>query len=190
MPYKDPTASRLANRERQRRCLQAVVKMDNTRYAYAEISAQGRTVSGVLVRYGEVAPRFGERIEAGAFGNLVTADLVLNIQHVRSRALCRTGGAGLTLTDSAQTLDVSARLPSTIEADDALTLIRSGVLRGLSAEYRVTARRQEGDVEVVTGAKLVGLAVVDRPAYPSSKIESVRQQPVETTELDRRWLLV
>ena len=54
----------------------------------------------------------------------------------------------------------------------------------------MTARRQEGDVEVVTGARLVGLALVDKPAFPSSEIESVRQQPVETPELDRRWLLV
>ena len=163
--------------------------MDNTRYAYAELRAEGRTVSGRLVTYGEVAPRFGECIEAGAFGDLRSVDVVLNRQHERSRALARTGG-GLTLADSAQALDVSARLPSTIEADDVLTLIREGVLRGLSAEYVVTARRQEGDVEVVTGARLVGLAVVDRPAYPSSSISEVRAEKVDTLDHDRRWLLV
>lgn len=56
-------------------------------------------VSGRLVTYNEVAPQFGEHIEPGSFGDLAAVDVVLNLQHVRSQHLARTGG-GLTLADS------------------------------------------------------------------------------------------
>lgn len=84
---------------------------------------------------------------------------------------------------------MTAVLPSTRLADDTLTLIREKVLRGFSAEFYVLDRRWDGEIEVVTKAKLVGVGLVDKPAFPSSEIESVREEPV-LTELDRRWLLV
>ena len=154
--------------------------MDNvpdTRYRYAPLTlrqdGETRLLEGTLIAYGEVAPGYGERIEPGAFGADVGAlDVLLNIQHDRARPLTRTG-AGLTLTDSPEALTVRADLPQHPEADNALALVRAGVLRGLSAEYFVRdARMSPEGVEVVTAADLVGLAVVDRPAYPSATVEA------------------
>ena len=131
---------------------------------------------GVAVTYGETAgpPRlpFRERIEAGAFGDVGALDVVLNVQHRRDRALARTGGGGLVLTDSADALRFVADLPDTREARDVLTLVRSGVLRGASLEFVSMAERIMGGVSVVSKARLAGIGVVDSGAYVGSTIEA------------------
>lgn len=130
----------------------------------------GRRLSGVAVRYGDIAPGFSERFEAGAFGDVGAADVVLNVQHERGRAIARTGGGGMVLEDGADALRMAVSLPVTREADDTLALVRAGVLRGLSVEFRPIAEREEGGVRVIERAALSGMAVVDRPAYPASTV--------------------
>ena len=157
------------------------------RYRYAALEpVEGRTLHGLLVAYGDTAPNFRERIEPGAFGDVAKVDAILNVQHRRDRPLVRSG-AGLTLTDSAEALRVEATLPNTREADDTLELIRAEVLRGFSAEFVPTRVRDAGGVEVVEAATLRGLAVVDRPAYPSARITEVREQ-AGPQRLRRLWL--
>ena len=137
---------------------------------YAELRAEGRLLSGVVVRYGEVARLdFGqERILAGAFAPV--GDVILNAMHDRQKPLARTGGGGLTFTDSADALRMAADMPETREAADTLKLVRSGVLRGLSIEFHAMRERQDAGVRVIERAHLVGLGVVDRPAYKDSTV--------------------
>ena len=117
------------------------------RYREAEsLEADGQLrLSGVAVRYGEEAgpPRlpFRERIEPGAFGDVSRLDAVLNVQHRRDRALARTGGGGLTLTDGPDALRYAADLPDTQESRDAVTLVRRRVLRGRVRRVRAVPRR-------------------------------------------------
>ena len=148
---------------------------------YCELRSEGRIISGVAVKYGDVAvlPFGRERFQAGAFPTVATDDLILNYAHDRSRALSRTGGGGLVVTDTAKSLSIKADLPPTREADDVLTLIRSGVLRGLSLEFIARSERREGGVRVVERATARGFGIVDRPAYSSSLVsvrEEVRQR--------------
>ena len=76
----------------------------------------------------------------GAFGDLATADVLLNMQHDRGRPLARTGGqGGLTLTDSVTTLRAVVDLPPTRDGLDVAELLRRGVLAGFSLEFRVEA---------------------------------------------------
>ena len=147
------------------------------RYFELRAEAGGRTLSGVAVRYGDVAtvlPWGRERIEAGAFGDVAGADVVLNVQHDRGRPIARTGGGGLTLADGPDALAVRAELPPTREADDALANVRGLIVRGLSAEFVAIAERMESGVRVIERAELVGLGLVDTPAYPQSEIEARR----------------
>lgn len=140
------------------------------RYAGA-IESDGRTVTGVAIRYGDAAllpDGRRERIEAGAFA--MTGDTILNMQHDRARPLCREP-ATMTLTDSAESMRMQAELPDTGDGRDARELIRAGVLRGLSIEMRVTRERMEADTRIIESAELVGLALVDRPAYGESLID-------------------
>ena len=138
---------------------------------YAELRAEGgRRLSGVVVRYGEVSTGlpWRETFMRGAFGDVAGLDVRLNVQHQRDRLLARTGGGGLELTDGPDALRMAADLPETREADDALVLVRRGVLRGLSVEFSARQERQDAGVRVISRASLPGLAVVDSGAYSGS----------------------
>ena len=137
-----------------------------TAHRYAELRHEGRVVEGVALRYGDEAkvPGGRETIAKGAFNPL--GDIVLNIMHERDRPLARTGG-NLRIDDGDE-LRVRAELPNTRDADDALELIRSGVYRGLSIEMRVLDESIDGDLRTVRKARLVGIGIVDKPAYQTS----------------------
>ncbi len=145
---------------------------------YAELQqAGGRRLEGIAVRYGDTASLpwgVRERIEPGAFAPL--GDIVLNVQHDRGRPLARTGGGGLVLEDGADALTLAAELPETREADDTLALVRNGVLRGLSVEFRALEERLDSGIRVIERARLAAVGVVDSPAYPQSEVEARRRR--------------
>ena len=141
------------------------------RYYELRYDEDKRIVSGTAMRYGDVAELpWGEkeRFEPGAFGDI--GDVLLNVQHDRSMPLARTTGGTLTLSDMAGALTVEATLPDTTIANDAIANIRAGILRGLSVEFIPHTTGVEDDVIVVSKAELRGIGVVDRPAYPASKL--------------------
>ena len=131
-------------------------------------------LSGVAMPYETeaVLPWGRERFEVGAFGGVGDLDVILTVQHDRGRALARTGGGGLTLEDGPEALLVRADLVPTREATDALALVKAGVLRGLSIEFRATRERFAGDVRIVQSADLVAVSVVDRPAYDAATVQA------------------
>ena len=147
--------------------------MPKTETRFSELRADGDSLTGVAVRYGDIATIGGqlERFEPGAFGNVAALDVILNVQHERTRPIARTGG-GLTLQDGPESLRMAAALPTTQDAADALELVRSGVLRGLSVEFRAIRETFENGVRVIHEALLTGLGVVDKPAYPASVVEA------------------
>ena len=63
-------------------------------------------------------------------------------------------------------------MPPTTEASDTLTLVSSGVLRGLSVEFEAISEHDEGGTRVIDMANLSGLAICDRPAFKESTIEA------------------
>lgn len=149
------------------------------RYVAVECRAEGRTLSGIAVRYDDEARLpWGvvERIQSGAFGALDGSDVMLNEMHDRSRPLARTGGGGLTLASDSNELRVTAVLPSTRACDDVLTLVRSRVYRGLSIEFVPDTERMIDDVRVIESARLLAVAVVDTPAYPLSYVKAMRSR--------------
>ena len=137
----------------------------------AALSVKGRTLSGVVMPYGETAvmPFGGERFEPGAFR---FDDVILNRMHIRAAALCRTGGGGLSLIDSLSSLSMRAILPDTTDARDCLALVKSGVLRGLSVEFDCISDRLESSVRVIERAQLRGIGVVDSPAFSGAIVEA------------------
>ena len=143
---------------------------------FTELRQEGRVLVGTAIKYGDIAtlPWGQERIEPGAFGSVLHTDAILNSQHDRSTPLARTGGGGLTLSDSPSALIIRAELPDTQPANDVLELVRKKVLRGISIEFKATAERQENDLRIIEKAELVGVAVVDSGAYPNSTVEARR----------------
>ena len=147
-----------------------------------------RELSGIGMSYGEIAViggLFRERFLAGSFGDVSSADVILNFQHVRQEPLARSNGGGLVLTDSPQALRVHATLPSTRASDDVLELVRTKVLRGLSLEFRATQEKMVSGVREISKAVLTGVGVVDKGAYPSAQV-SARYQTIEEPQR-RRW---
>ena len=142
------------------------------RYAELRAAAEGRTLSGDVVVYGEVSTGlpWRERIEPGAFQPL--GDVRLNLQHQRTVLLARTGGGGLVLEDGPNALRMRAELPSTTAADDTLALVRAGVLRGLSVEMHPRQERQVSGVRSISRARLSGLSVVDSGAWDGARVEA------------------
>ena len=128
------------------------------------------TLSGVVVRYGDLAqlPGFRERILAGAFGDLERASAIVNFQHERARPLARQG-RGLTLTDGPDALRAAVRLPDTQDGRDAATLFREDVLRGFSVEFRVKQQAFDSPgLRTIRAAVFHGFGLVDKPAYGDS----------------------
>ena len=133
-------------------------------------SDDGGAVEGVLIPYGQTA-KIADFTERFLPGSVSFGDVLANRQHDRQRPLARTGG-GLTLTDSATELRARIELPDTQDGRDVRELVKLGILRGLSAEFRTLKDAWEGTERTIHQAQLTGLAVVDQPAYLGAGIEA------------------
>lgn len=146
-------------------------------------------VHGRLVTYGEwaeIGGLFRERVTAGAMR--AAERVVANVQHVRSRPLAatgRTGGLELRTTDAG--IDAVIRLPDTTDGRDAATLVREGVLTGLSVEMAVKEDRWAGRDRTIRQATFDRIGLVDSPAYPGSVIAELRAVMYGVSRPRRIW---
>ena len=130
---------------------------------------------GVAMRFGDVAelPWGRERFDPGSL--TAAADgVILNVQHERGRPLARFPDGGLELDFDAAELRIRARVADTSDGRDTVALVRAGVLRGLSVEFRPDDERLEDGVRIVTRARLSGIAVVDDGAYDTATVNAYR----------------
>ena len=126
------------------------------------------TLTGVVLRYGDRAS-FGGFTEEFRAGSLEYDDVIVNLQHDRSKPVARTG-AGLALHDDEHELRASIRLPDTSYAREARELVEAKILRGLSLEFQAINDKWEGRHRIISSARMTGFALVDRPAYSDSQI--------------------
>lgn len=144
------------------------------RYCELRLEAESRTISGTIIRYGDTADIggvFKERVEPGALS--LRTRVLLNVQHSRALPLAALG-TSMDITDGPESMTMRARLPDTSIARDCIANIRAGLLSGLSVEMRVLRETWNRDASerTIKAAQLVGLGVVDSPAYPQSSIEA------------------
>lgn len=132
----------------------------------------GRTVRGIIMRYGDTASgpggRWQENMEPGAL-KLASHPIPLNIMHDRA-ALISSTAAGMDISQDDTEVRLAATLPETPRADQAIADIKAGLLVGLSVEMVNVRARWEGSTRVISSAQLVGVGLVDRPAYPESQL--------------------
>ena len=171
----------------------ATLEYRYTPLEFRAVDGQPGIVEGVAIRYGNEAklPGFRESFQAGAFGDISASDVIVNIQHQRTRPLARTGGGGLTLEDSAQHLRARLELPATRDGQDVAELLKRGVIRGFSIEFAVGQQRFEAGLRIVERARLLGLALVDRPAYGDSLAELAKRAAESEISVKNRlriWL--
>ena len=118
----------------------------------------GRLV-GRLVRYGEQATDRRELFEPGAL-EWPTDGVVLNRQHVREKPILRF----VPQVDGNE-VRVDAQLPDTSSGRDTAVEVRSGLLRGLSIEFKAIKETYSGGVRRISRAMLKGAGLVDSPSY-------------------------
>ena len=138
-----------------------------------EVRAEGRTLHGVVMTFGEV----GDRRERFKPGSLVrAADTWLDLGHDVSRVLTWEG-AGLTFTDDADALRMRAELPRTPLASLALEQVRAGSRRALSVEFEAVTEYREAQtgVRVIELANLHGVGLVESASFPSASVVEVRR---------------
>ena len=135
-----------------------------------ECRAEGRTLSGTVMVYGERANTRRERFEPGS---LELAPVThLDYEHDRSRILAYSPGGGLELKDDGDAMRMTATLPPLAFHDLVLQKVRAGEATGLSVEFRAIKQRTEGGIRIIEKALLRGVALLKRPDYGASRVEA------------------
>ena len=158
--------------------------MMTTEFRHYELrETKDSRIVGTAVRYGDRARilDFEEEILKGAFKY---DDVILNIQHNRNRPIARTNGSGLELRDGDTALEIEATLPPTPNGEEAMAMVKAGLLRGLSVEMEVLDELWNATggshLRTIRSARLHGIGLVDRPAYPDAAV-AMRNKPENLT---------
>ena len=143
------------------------------------VDADKRMITGTVMVYGDradIAGIFKESFMPGAFEH---SDTILNLQHQRTKPVSREG-AGMVLDGGGNKLSMRAEIAKTRDGDEAIELVQARILQGLSVEFRAIDEEwhRDGAERIIRRAKLSGLALVDRPAYPQSSVD-IRQAYME-----------
>ena len=133
----------------------------------------GKSIGGTILRYGDEAtfPWGKERFEPGAFGDVSKLDLIANRMHQRMQPIARNGEKGnLVVKDTPTELSGTVRLLNNSAGRDTDLEVRMGLLRGQSIEFQAKTDRIVDGTRIISGANLYGHGIVDRAAYPDSKV--------------------
>ena len=160
------------------------------RFAPLEVRASdGGEVEGVVMPYGreaDIAGVFRESVDAGAFGTI--GDVILNRMHLRAEPIARTGGGGLTLSDSAERLTLRAEIPDHMPA--IRDMVARRILRGFSVEMEVTAEDWPSpNKRIIRSAVLWNVGLVDRPAYDEATAAIAKRAKEACRAAPRLWPL-
>ena len=141
----------------------------------------GRLV-GTLLVFGE---RASDRPEVFAPNSLTFADggLILNRQHERKSPIMR-----FTPELRGRELVIDARLPNTSAGRDAAAEVKSGLMRGLSIEFRASREEERGGVRTILAGVLHGAGLVDDPSYAGSKVDVRHKTQSESDRRHDLWL--
>ena len=139
----------------------------------AELRAEGRRLSGTVMVYGDVSPSHRERFEPRALQ--LAATVTLNLMHNPLEAVAWAPDGGLAFEhDETELRMVVADVPPIPAGNAALAMVRDGLAKGLSVEFRAERDRREAGVRIVEAAVLSGIGLVRSPSYKQSQVEARR----------------
>ncbi len=144
------------------------------RWLGLECRAEGRRLSGTVLRYGDISPTHRERFEPGSLR--MDEAITLNLGHDPMKAVAFMPNGGLELTDGREELRMSALVPPTPAGALALASVENRRLPGLSIEFKATAETRQDGIRVIEAATLSGIGLVRSPSYPASQVEARRQR--------------
>ena len=130
------------------------------RYSGVECRAVGRTLSGPVIRYGEISPSHKERFLPDSLDISPGATYQLDYRHDFYRPLTWTG-AGLFIENTAQALNIRAEIPETPARQSwRLKKLLSGRLSGFSLEFEAKRDNRSSGIRIVESADLKGIGLV------------------------------
>lgn len=134
-----------------------------------EIRAEGRTLVGPIINYGEVSPSHRERFEPGSL--LVEPNAYLEYRHNPMVAVAH--GDDFVIEDTPQALMGRATLPNIPAADLALEEVRSGRITGFSVAFKALEETRDADgIRVIQKAIVPRVGLVAKPSYQGSMVEA------------------
>ena len=149
-------------------------------------SVETRTIRGLVVPFNVSGNTSAGpvRFEFGAFGEIDPSQIVLNMEHDRTRPLGR--GIGDSLEVSPAGISMAFKIAPTGAGNDALVEASEGLRPAFSIEANVNEYTIEKGVMVVSSAKLEAVAHVTNPAFKDAQISQVAASDLEdqTTEAE------
>ncbi len=158
-----------------------------------DIDTRGRTVVGYAAVYGVPSEPLAqldgarEQIAAGAFKDVMDADVRALLNHDPNEVLGRTKSGTLRLADEQRGLRFELDLPDSPLGDNVRSAVKRGDIDGASFRFVVGDEDWNGDVRTVTSVKeLHDVTIATYPAYSSASIElrtrQTKEQIVEENE--------
>jgi len=149
-------------------------------------SVETRTIRGLVVPFNVSGNTSAGpvRFKFGAFGDIDPSQIVLNMEHDRTRPLGR--GIGDSLEVSPAGISMAFKIAPTGAGNDALVEASEGLRPAFSIEANVGEYTIEKGVMVVSSAKLEAVAHVTNPAFKDAQISQVAatEENPETTEAE------
>jgi phage head maturation protease len=151
-------------------------------------SVETRTIKGLVVPFAKVGNTSAGpvRFEFGAFGDIDASQIVLNMEHDRTRPLGRGIAGSEEVTPAG--ISMAFKIAPTGAGNDALVEASEGLRPAFSIEAKVNEYTIEKGVMVVASALLEAVAHVTNPAFSDAKISDVAatesEETPETTEAE------
>jgi HK97 family phage major capsid protein len=146
-----------------------------------------RTIEGLVVPFGKVGNTSAGpvRFEFGAFGEVDASQIILNMEHDRTRPL----GRGIAGSEKVTPAGVSMafKIAQTNAGNDALIEAADGLRPAFSIEASVNEYTIEKGVMVVNSSSIEAVAHVTNPAFKDAQISQVAasEPDEETTEAEQ-----
>lgn len=137
----------------------------------------GRTLSGLLVPFDTptvINPSLTEMFVRGTFAKQVRAPgrIPLAMNHIPLGG--EIIGKVLSLREDTAGLYGEARISDTRAGNDAMELLRDGAMDSLSIGFVEGQNQYRDGVTTRRTATMTELAIVNRPAYPQARVQSLR----------------
>ncbi|HEU0194653.1 MAG TPA: HK97 family phage prohead protease [Gaiellales bacterium] len=144
----------------------------------------GRILEGCIVPYGEATkvsdggPAYFELFEPGCFRKQLRAADKLELRYEHRDDLGSSVGVGRALHEEASGLYGEFTVHQGAFGDQALELVRSGVLPGFSVEFRdrFAQWRKVGETVVRSSCELFSVGLVRKPAYQGALVTAMRSR--------------
>ena len=150
-------------------------------------NVETRTIKGLVVPFSKVGNTSAGpvRFEFGAFGDVDASQIVLNMEHDRTRPLGRGIAGSEEVTPAG--ISMAFKIAPTGAGNDALVEASEGLRPAFSIEANVAEYTIEKGVMVVSAARLEAVAHVTNPAFKDAQISQVAasEPDEETTEAEQ-----